>query len=144
MLMKLAVATLCIVFSVWAEAAPTYSTTLKNARSNQITSAIGNAGLLVIGTSALNGATGVLCTVTLGSPVAPSASSGVLTFTMPQTCTAGASGAAAKASLRTSGGTDVISGLSVTVTGGGGDVQLDNTSVANNQVLTVNSLVITE
>ncbi len=113
-------------------AAVTLSTAAKNAMLDALTTTIGNAGLLVIGDSTLSGATGVLCTITLGSPVAPAASGAVLAFTMPKTCTAGANGTAAKAEIRTAGGTVVVSGLTVGTSGT--DVIVDNTNYANTQV----------
>lgn len=125
-----------------SHAAVTYTTTVKNARMDAITTAIGTSGKLVIGTSALSGATGVLCTITLNSTAAAAASSGVLTLSgFPKTCTASATGTAAKASIRTSADVDVVTGLTVGTSGS--DVNVDNTSINSGQTVTINSFTIT-
>jgi hypothetical protein len=54
-----------------------------------------------------------------------------------------AGGTAAKAQLKTAGGLAHLTGLTVTATGGGGDVTLDNTSIATGQSVAINSATIT-
>lgn len=122
--------------------AVTYTTAVKNARLNAVTSAIGTTGVLEIGTTSMGT---VLATIPLANPAAPAASSGVLTFTMPQTdSSADATGTAASARVRTaSGGTDVITGLVVTLTGGGGDITLDSLSITAGQQVTITAASIT-
>jgi hypothetical protein len=117
-----------------------YTTAVKNARLNAVTSAIGTTGVLEIGTA---GMATVLATITLSNPAAPAASGGVLTFTMPQSDTAADStGTAAAARIRTaSGGTDVVTGLTVGTSGT--DIVLDNLSIATGQTVTINSATIT-
>lgn len=101
------------------------------------------AGTLVIGTSALSGATGVLATVTL--PTTPATVSGdVLTLAgLPSSVIASATGTAAKAELRNNAGTVIVGGLTVTASGGGGDVIVSSTSITSGQTVQVNSGTIT-
>jgi hypothetical protein len=117
-----------------------YTTAVKNARLNAVTTAIGTTGVLEIGTT---GMATVLATINLGNPAAPAAASGVLTFTMPQSDTAAdATGTAAAARIRTaSGGTDVVTGLTVGTSGT--DIVLDNLSINTGQQVTINSATIT-
>jgi hypothetical protein len=85
----------------------------------------------------------VLATINLGNPAGTSAS-GVLTFSgFPRSDTsADATGAAAAARIRTaSGGTDIITGLTVGTSGS--DINLDSTSITVGQTVTINSATIT-
>lgn len=118
----------------------TYTTAVKNARLNAVTSAIGTTGVLEIGTT---GMSTVLATIPLANPAAPAASSGVLSFTMPQSDTsADASGTAAAARIRTaSGGTDIVTGLTVGTSGS--DINLDSVSITAGQTVTITSASIT-
>jgi hypothetical protein len=120
--------------------AVTYTTAVKNARLNAVTTAIGTTGVLEIGTSAMGT---VLATINLANPAAPAADSGVLTFTMPQSDTAAdATGTAAAARIRTSsGGTDIVTGLTVGTSGT--DIVLDNISINTGQTITITSATIT-
>jgi hypothetical protein len=117
-----------------------YTTAVKNARLNAVTTAIGTTGVLEIGTT---GMATVLATIPLANPAAPAAASGVLTFTMPQSdVSADATGTAAAARIRTAtGGTDVVTGLTVGTSGT--DIVLDNLSIAVTQTVTINSATIT-
>jgi len=101
------------------------------------------AGSLVIGTSALSGATGVLATVTL--PTTPASVTGdVLTLLgVPLTATASATGTAAKAELRDNAGNAIVTGLTVTASGGGGDVIISSVAITSGQTVQVNSGTIT-
>ena len=120
--------------------AVTYTTAVKNARLNAVTTAIGTTGVLEIGTSAMGT---VLATINLANPAAPAAESGVLTFTMPQSDTAAdATGTAAAARIRTSsGGTDIVTGLTVGTSGT--DIVLDHISINTGQTITITSATIT-
>lgn len=128
-----------------------YSTTLRNSRLDQITSTVGNAGVLRIysGTVPANvgtalGAQVILAELTCGSPFAGSASSGVLTAnSITQDSSANATGTASFFRLFTSGGTAVAQGT-VTATGGGGDLTLSTTSITSGQPVQVTSFAITE
>lgn len=121
-----------------------YSTTVKNNRLTQVLNAIdGGAGngVLVIGTSALSGATGVLASITLAKPSATVAA-GVLTLSgTPLSATASATGTAAKAELRDSTGTVVASGLTVGTSAS--DIIINSTSISSGQTVQITSGTIT-
>lgn len=121
-----------------------YNATLKNTRLQDVINAVdagASFGVLVIGTSALAGATGVLATITLPKPSATKAG-GVLTLSgVPLTTTATAAGTAAKAELRDSIGTVVASGLTVGTTGA--DIIINATAISVGQTVQLNSGTIT-
>jgi hypothetical protein len=118
-----------------------YTTAVKNSRLDAVTSAIGTTGVLEIGTT---GMATVLATIALANPAAASAASGVLTFSgFPRSDTAADdTGIAAAARIRTSsGGTDIITGLTVGTSGS--DINLDSTNITAGQTVTINSATIT-
>jgi hypothetical protein len=118
-----------------------YSTAVKNNRMTQVNTALGAAGVLVIGTAALSGATGVLATVPLANP-AGAVAGGVLTLGgMPRSATATAAGTAAKAELRDSGGTVVASGLTVGLSGA--DIIIGTVTISVGLTVQLNSGAIT-
>ena len=133
----------------------TYISTLRTDRLRLVQNELGTAtpptisttgtlaGTLVIGTSALSGATGVLATVTL--PTTPASVTGdVLTLLgVPLTATASATGTAAKAELRDNAGNAIVTGLTVTASGGGGDVIISSVAITSGQTVQVNSGTIT-
>lgn len=118
----------------------TYTTAVKNARLDAVTTAIGTTGVLEIGTTGMGT---VLATIALANPAAGAASGGVLTLTMPRSDTsADATGTAAAARIRTaSGGTDIVTGLTVGTSGT--DIVLDSTSITATQTVTLTSATIT-
>jgi hypothetical protein len=128
-----------------------YATTLRNTQLDDITTAVGNAGVLRlysgsvpanVGTSL--GAQVILAELTCGTPFAASASGGVLTAgSITQDSSANATGTASFFRLFTSGGTAVMQGT-VTATGGGGDLTLTTTSITSGQPVQVTSFVITD
>lgn len=123
--------------------AVTYTTAVKNARLDAVAAQVDSgpaAGVLQIGTT---GMATVLAEITLNDPCAAAASGGVLTFSgFPKSDTsANASGTAAAARIRTSAGTDVITGLTVGTSAS--DIILDNTNIATGQTVTINSATIT-
>ena len=121
--------------------AVTYTTAVKNARLDAVTSAIGPTGVLEIGTTAMGT---VLATISLNNPAAAAASGGVLTLSgFPKSDTsADATGTAAAARIRTAGGgTDIITGLTVGTSGA--DINLDSLSITAGQTVTINSATIT-
>jgi hypothetical protein len=121
--------------------AVTYTTAVKNARLDAVTTAIGTTGVLEIGTS---GMSSILATINLGNPAAAAASGGVLTFSgFPRSDTsADNTGTAAAARIRTaSGGTDIITGLTVGTSAS--DINLDSTSITSGQTVTITSATIT-
>jgi hypothetical protein len=99
------------------------------------------AGSLVIGTSALSGATGVLATITL-SATPGTVSGNVFTLSgMPLQTTASTTGAAALAEFRNNAGTTIVSGL--TVGTAGTDIIINSTAISSGQTVQVTSGTIT-
>ena len=120
--------------------AVTYTTAVKNARLDAVVTQIGSAGVLEIGTTSMGT---VLATIALGNP-AGTTSGGILTFTgFPRSDTsADATGTAAAARIRTaSGGTDIITGLTVGTSAS--DINLDSVSITAGQTVTITSATIT-
>ena len=116
----------------------TYTTAVKNARLDAVVTQIGGAGVLEIGTT---GMASVLATITLNA-TAGTSSGGVLTFSgFPKNATAGNSGTAAAARIRTGGAVDIVTGL--TVGTAATDIILNSTSITSGQSVTINSATIT-
>lgn len=115
-----------------------YTNAVKIARMNAVTTAAGATAVLEIGTTGMGS---ILVSFALSNPIAPPASgAGVLYLTMPKTATASAAGTAAAARLRTAtGGTDIITGLTVGLTNSGADIIVDNTNIAAGQNVTLNT-----
>lgn len=112
-----------------------YSTAVKNARLEATISEIGAGGVIVIGTSALSGATGVLATVPLEDPSFV-VSAGKMTLNdLPRVAVASATGTAAKAELRDASGTVIITGLTVGATGT--DITINATAVSVGQTVQI-------
>lgn len=125
-----------------------FSTALRNARLDAITTEVGNAGKIKLYTSprpTTNGtATTLIGTLTCGSPFAGSASGGVLTLnSVAADSSADATGVVTWARLTKSDDT-FVADLSVTATGGGGDLTMDNPSVTATATLTPGTLTITD
>ncbi len=121
--------------------AVTYPNAVKIARMGAVTTQAGTTAVLEIGTSAMGT---VLASFALNNPIAGAAAgAGVLTLSgFPKNATAAATGTAAAARIRTStGGTDIITGLTVGTSGA--DVILDSVSITSGQTVTLNSAVIT-
>lgn len=120
-----------------------YSTTLRNAQLDAITTAVGNAGKLQIydGTRPATGGTATtkLAEFTLGSPFAAGASSATLSPTLPSNVTALASGTATWFRITTSGGTFVIDG---SVGTSGADCNLNTTTISSGGTVSVTSFSI--
>ena len=129
-----------------------YSSTLKDNRMQLVADLVAGktaasstgsatAGTLVIGTSALSGATGVLVTFTLGLTPG-TVTSGVLTISgTPLTATASGTGTAAKAELRDNSGNVIVSGLTVGTSAT--DIIINATAVSSGQSVTLSSGSIT-
>jgi len=120
--------------------AVTYTTAVKNARLDAVVTAISTTGVLEIGTT---GMASVLVTINLNNP-AGTTSGGVLTFSgFPKSDTsADNTGTAAAARIRTaSGGTDIITGLTVGLSAS--DIVLDSLSITAGQTVTISSATIT-
>jgi hypothetical protein len=117
-----------------------FSTAIRDARNNAITTAVGNAGLLAFynGVRPASGGTATtkLLELTCGSPFAPASSGGVLTPTNPAAANAIADGTITWARLTTSGGTfcqDFSAGKAIvtTITGASGAAQITVGSATN-------------
>ena len=128
-----------------------FSVALKNAQQDAITTKVGASALLLIysGTQAANpdtsiGAQVLLATLTCNATFAPSSSSGVLTLNSISSGTgtagAGAGTTATWFRLETSGATPHVDG---TVGVSGCDLNLNNTSIATNQSVSVTSATFT-
>lgn len=121
------------------------STTLRNAMVGQYESTIGTTPKLQIRTGAqpANCAAAdsgtLLCEITLPSDWLNSASSGAVTLLGTWAGTGDAAGTAAHYRLKDSPATTCHEQGSVTATGGGGDLTLDNTSIAVSQAVSVTS-----
>ena len=119
-----------------------YPNAVKIARMAAVVSQAGTTAVLEIGTA---GMATVLATIPLGNPIAPAATgAGVLTLAgFPRSDTsADATGTAAAARIRTAtGGTDIITGLTVGLSAA--DVILDSLSITAGQTVTINSATIT-
>ena len=119
--------------------AVTYTNAVKIARMGAVTTQAGATAVLEIGTSAMGT---ILASFALNNPIAGAATgAGVLTLSgFPKNATASATGTAAAARIRT-GGTDIITGLTVGTSGA--DVILDSLSITSGQTVTLNNAVIT-
>lgn len=109
-----------------------YVTAVAAARLQEVIDAIdagSGPGVLVIGTSALSGATGVLVSVTLDDPCGSVTTRTLNLSGTPLDATAAAAGTAAKAELRDSDDNVVCDGLTVGVIGSGANILMDTTSL---------------
>lgn len=130
-----------------------YSAGLKTSRLQLVLNLLGRAtaatipttgtaaGSLVIGTSALSGATGVLATIPLATTPATVAGSVLTLAGVPLSATASATGTAALAELRDSTGAVIVSGLTVGTSGA--DIIISSTAITSGQTVQVTSGTIT-
>ena len=132
--------------------AVTYSATVKTNRLANVRDAInsksyvegagaGLPGTLVIGTSALSGATGVLAAITLPNPAATISGSVLTIAGVPLSATATATGTAALAELRDNAGVTIVAGL--TVGTAATDIIISTTAITAGQTVQLNSGTIT-
>lgn len=127
------------------------STTVRNARLDVIESTIGTSAVLKIRSGTVPADVGtadagtVLATCTLPSDWMAAASSGskAKSGTWEDT-SADATGTAAHFRIYASDGTTAHMQGTVTATGGGGDMTVDNTSFASGQAFTVTSFTLTD
>lgn len=127
------------------------STTVRNARLDAIETAISTSAIMKIRTGAAPADCGaadsgtVLATLSLPSDWMAAASSGSKAKSGTwQDTSADASGTAAHFRIYASDGTTVHIQGTVTATGGGGDLTLDNTSVASAQTVTITGFTLTD
>lgn len=127
-----------------------FSTTYRNAILDQFESTIGTSAILEIrsGAAPADCATAdsgtLLASMSLPSDWMAAASSGskALSGTW-QDLSANATGTAAHFRVKDSGGTTTHCQGTVTATGGGGDLTLDNTSIASGQQVTITGFTLT-
>lgn len=126
-----------------------YSVTVRNAQLDAVETTIGTTPILRIRTGAppancAASRTGtVLATITLPSDWMAAASSGSKAKSGTwQDTSADATGTAGHFEIMDSGGTTCHMQGTVTATGGGGDMEVDNTSFASGQSFTVSSFTL--
>lgn len=121
-----------------------YSTALRNARLDAITTAVGASGLIKIydGTRPATGgaATTLLATLPCSATFAPAASGGTLTLNAITSASAVATSTATWARITTSGGTAVVD---CSVGTSGADINLNTTSIVTAATVSVTSAVFT-
>ena len=115
----------------------TYSTGAKNARMTAVRDLCADGSLEL-----LTSADAVLVSIGL-STAGGTVTGGVWTVTFDGAATATAAGTAARARIKNTAGTVVVDGLTVSGTGGAGDVRLDNTSIASGQSVSPDSFTVT-
>lgn len=127
------------------------STTVRNARLDAIETAIGASAIMRIRTGAAPANCGtadsgtVLATLNLPSDWMAAASSGSKAMSGSwQDASADGTGTAAHFRIYDSGGTVCHLQGTVTATGGGGDLTLDNTSIAAAQAVSITSFSLTD
>lgn len=124
--------------------------TTRNARLDALITALGGGAQIRIFTTprpanVAAAETGtLLAELTGGTPFAPAASGGAATANaVTQDASANATGTAAWARLRTSGGTAIMD-IDVSATGGGSELELVTTSIVTGQPVQISSFVLTE
>lgn len=127
------------------------STSVRNARLDQIETTIGTSAVLKIRTGAAPANCGtadagtVLASMTLPSDWMAAAASGAKAMSGTwQDTSADATGTAAHFRIYASDGTTCHLQGTVTATGSGGDLTLDNTSIATGQSITITSFTLTD
>jgi hypothetical protein len=126
------------------------STTLRNNEVGQISSTVGTAPKLYLYSGAVpancaaSDPSGLLATLTLPSTWLNAASGGAVTIAGgPWTGTGSAAGTAASFRIKDSTGTTCHLQGTVTATGAGGDMTLDNTSIASSQNINITGFTVT-
>lgn len=115
----------------------TYANATRDAMLNALADLL-NGGKLEIGTA---GMAATLVTFTLSTPSETSISNGTFTLAgFPQTVAAAGTGTAAAARFRTSADADVITGLTVGISGA--DITIDNTSIVSGQNVSIADAVV--
>jgi len=126
-----------------------YSTAVKNAQLNQVEGIIGTAAILEIRTGSAPATvadtrTGdVLATLTLPTDWMAAASSGSVAKAGTWSGTATDDGNAGYYTIYASDGTTAGMQGTITATGDGGDLTLDNISIATGQTVTISTFTIT-
>lgn len=127
-----------------------FSTGVRNARLDSIETTISTGPLLRIYTGTPPAATTdaasgtLLATITLPSDWLAAASGGAKAKSGTWSASASGTGTAGYFRILESSGTTTHIQGTVTATGGGGDMTVDNTSIANGQTITVNTFSLTD
>lgn len=121
-----------------------WSTTVRNAVLDAWETAMGTSAVIKIRTgsqpanAAASDSGSVLATFSLGSDWASGAGSAQKVLaSLPLSATAGATGTAGHYRIYASDGTTCHEQGSITATGGGGDMEIDNTSITNGQTVRI-------
>lgn len=125
-----------------------YSTATQNARMQALADAIADGGKLRLGNTLTAGGGGTFIVDFALGTVATNmdVTNGVLTFTVFSgglEANAVTGGTINSATLTTSANAVIASGIVVSATGGGGDIQLDATTVVNGQTVRISAFSIT-
>lgn len=119
-----------------------FSAEVRNARLAAIVSAAGNGAILQLyaGTRPATGAAVTtqtkLGSLVCGSPLAPAAVGGVLTFnSIAEDTSADATGTCTWARLVKADGTTFVADFTVTITGGGGDSTMNSVAISAGQLI---------
>ncbi len=125
------------------------SVAVRNAQADAFETTAGTAANLYIRTGAppadcstADSGT-LLCTIALPTDYLAAASAGAKTKLGTWSATASATGTAGHFRIKDSSGTTTHMQGTVTATGGGGDMTLNNTSIASGQTVTVNTFTYT-
>lgn len=127
-----------------------FATALRDALIAQIETTVGTAPLLQIrtgpppATPADPDAGTLLVQITLPTDWLSNASNGSVSKLGTWQAAASASGTAGHFRLKNSAGTVTYMQGTVTASGGGGDMTLDNTNIATNQTVTINTFTLTQ
>jgi hypothetical protein len=128
-----------------------YSVAVRDARNDAIETAIGGTAKLYIfsgaepGSCAAADPAGLLATLTLPADWMQNSATGVkVKSAAAWSGTASAPGTAASYRIKDNAGTTCHIQGTVTATGGGGDLTLDNTSITAGQTITINTYQITD
>lgn len=125
-----------------------FPTLVRNALADALTTYAGSGAILKIFSGsrpATGGAeTTKLAQLTFSGNIAAAAASGALTLNIPPSDTsADATGTASWARITKADGTTVVADMSVSATGGGGDLQLDSTAITLGGTVAITSGTIT-
>jgi len=127
-----------------------FSDAVRNARADAVESTTGTAARLQIRSGAVPAncaaadAGTLLCEINLPSDWLSAASGGVKSLAGTWAGTGAAAGTAAHFRLKNSAGSTTHLQGTVTATGGGGDLTLNNTSIAASQAVSVTTFTLTE
>lgn len=126
------------------------STSVRNARLDSVESTMGTSAKLQIRTGAqpANCAAAdsgsLLCEITVPSDFMAAASSGSKALSGTWQASASGTGTAGHFRFKDNAGTTTHIQGSITATGGGGDMTVDNTSVASGQTITISTFTLTD